>query len=97
MELVYWADPGLWVGPAATVVGVATVEEGVVCVGKVAAGGAFPSVPLLTKALHSLESRYSTPRVGEEPNRGLGVGGVDGITAEHLPGGPDTIRRALRG
>lgn len=44
--------------------GESTVEEGVVCVGGVAAGGAFPSVPLLTEALYSLESRYSTPRVG---------------------------------
>jgi hypothetical protein len=85
-------------GRAATLVGMATVEEGVVCVGGVAVGGAFPSfAPLVTEALHSLESRYSTTRVGEEPNRGLGVRGVDGVTAEHLPGGPDAIRRALRG
>lgn len=71
---------------------------GVVCVGGTAAGGAFPSaVPMLTGALHSLEGRDSAPRVREEPHWGLGVRGVDGISVEHLPVGPDAIRRALRG
>lgn len=74
------------------------VAAGVVCAGGVAAGGAFTlAALLLTGALHSLKGRNSTPRVGEEPHRGLSVRGVDSVTAEHLPRGPDAIRRALRG
>lgn len=71
---------------------------GVVGAGGVAAGGTFPwAAPLLTGALYSLEGRDSAPRVGEELHRELGVRGVDGVAAEHLPGGPDAICRALRG
>lgn len=65
--------------------------------GEVVAVETFPSAaPPLTGALHSLEGRDSAPRVGEELHRELGVRGVDGVAAEHLPGGPDAVRRALR-
>lgn len=70
---------------------------GVVCASGVATGRTFPSAaPPLTGALHSLEGRDSAPRVSEELHRELGVRGVDGVAAEHLPGGPDAICRALR-
>lgn len=96
MELGCWVDSGLWVGPAATVVDMATVEEAWRWLWSEWEGSRrTEAAPLLTGALHSLEGRDSTPRVGEEPHQELGVRGVDGVAAEHLPRGPDTIRRAL--
>lgn len=49
------------------------------------------------KVLHSFRSRDPAPPVGEEPQRGLGVGGVGAVAAECLSGDLDAIRRALRG